>query len=553
MKTLALGSMLTVAVLGAGCGGGGSSTAIPAKTTGTTPSSMSVAFKIVVPSVAPGALRRSPRYVSASTKSASITVAPAGGSAGSPVTVNCTTVCTGQIASPVGSDTFAVTLYDGLNGTGNLLSTGSLTQTIVQNQANSVNVTLDGVVASLSVGLNPSMVAIGTAATVAVTVNALDADGNTIIGPGSYVNAAGAALTVNLADSDTSGATHLSQASLSAPASGITLSYNGAAISNPTVAASATGLTAGQATLTVNGGTGTYTQFTSGITLPPYDITAGPDGALWFTAFTEIGRITTSGAVTMYSAGISASPGLTSPQGITVGPDGALWFTENSGRVARITTSGAVTEYSSGITSGASPDGIAAGSDGALWFTEVSLGRIGRITTSGTVTEYSGLTGNSPEPAGIAAGSDNNLWFTEFAAGRIGRITTGGVITEYALPSPGSGPEAIAAGPDGALWFTELYGNAIGRITTSGSITEFATGITAGAQPQNIAAGPGQTLWFTERQSAAGQRVAQITTAGVITEYVTSGVGGAEGITLGPDGGMWFAEPGANAIGRIQP
>jgi len=49
--------------------------------------------------------------------------------------VNCTTVCTGQIVAAVGSDTFTVSLYDAQNAVGNLLSTGTLTQTIVQNQA----------------------------------------------------------------------------------------------------------------------------------------------------------------------------------------------------------------------------------------------------------------------------------------------------------------------------------------------------------------------------------------------------------------------------------
>src|SRR5260370_760921 len=52
------------------------------------------------------------------------------------------------------------------------------------------------------------------------------------------------------------------------------------------------------------------------------------------------------------------------PQGITAGPDGALWFTENgSNKIGRITTAGGIFEItiptansqSSGITAG--PDG----------------------------------------------------------------------------------------------------------------------------------------------------------------------------------------------------
>ena len=54
---------------------------------------------------------------------------------------------------------------------------------------------------------------------------------------------------------------------------------------------------------------------------------------------------------------------------ITAGPDGALWFTENvdgGGQVGRITTTGVVTEY--GNNAGSVFYFITPGPDGALWF-----------------------------------------------------------------------------------------------------------------------------------------------------------------------------------------
>ena len=114
----------------------------------------------------------------------------------------------------------------------------------------------------------------------------------------------------------------------------------------------------------------------------PVDITAGPDGNLWFAEFVgdRIGRITPSGVVTEFSVGISPSA---EPRGIKVGPDGNLWFTEFGGdRIGRITPSGVVTEFSAGITTGAGPHVIAVGPDGNLWFTEFYGNRIGRITVS---------------------------------------------------------------------------------------------------------------------------------------------------------------------------
>jgi virginiamycin B lyase len=67
------------------------------------------------------------------------------------------------------------------------------------------------------------------------------------------------------------------------------------------------------------------------------------------------------------------------PGAITAGPDGALWFTNNGTKYAygiwRMTTTGTVTSYH-GPRAGI----FAPGSDGALWFTNGYFS-IGRITT----------------------------------------------------------------------------------------------------------------------------------------------------------------------------
>ena len=181
--------------------------------------------------------------------------------------------------------------------------------------------------------------------------------------------------------------------------------------------------------------------------------------------------------------------------GITAGPDGALWFTEFSDRIGRITTAGVITEYPV-PTAGSQTNEITGGPDGALWFTEYTGNKIGRITTAGAVTEYPVPTADG-SPGGITAGPDGALWFTESGYNKIGRITTAGVITEYPVPTAGSDPEEITAGPDGALWFTEESGNRIGRITTAGIITEYPVP-TAGSDPLGITAGPDGGLWFAD-------------------------------------------------------
>ncbi len=300
----------------------------------------------------------------------------------------------------------------------------------------------------------------------------------------------------------------------------------------------------------------TITEFSAGITpgSRPHQITSGPDGALWFTedsVIGRLGRITTGGEVTEFFSLQTLGGGLS---GIAAGSDGALWFTQNAlaDDIGRATPLGVVTKFSSGLTPGGTLRDIAEGPDGNLWATwSANPGRIVRITPSGTITEFTAGLQNNNAPTGIAAGPDGNVWFTEKSApATIGRITPAGVITEFRSGlTNGSAPEAIVAGPDGNLWFTQKDG--IGRITPSGGITEFTAGVTPGSRPTGIAAGTDGNLWFT--QAADPGRIGRITTDGVVTEF-TAGLStnaSPQGIAAGPDGNMWFTERDGDRIGRI--
>jgi streptogramin lyase len=310
-------------------------------------------------------------------------------------------------------------------------------------------------------------------------------------------------------------------------------------------------------------------------------ITAGPDGALWFTGVPgEVGRISTKGVVTEFALSATPPPAGSSPvtlEDITAGPDGALWFTGVPGEVGRITTAGVVTEYA---TPNFTPAGdsnvptITVGPDGNLWF--IAQNAIGRITPTGSFTSFD-APGNFFTIAGLTSGPGGNLWFTEQEDGQtageqpaVGEITPGGVTKLYALPqgttlNPNLGvpanPTVITAGPDGALWFAENA--AIGRIATDGTIEQFPLnmpGMTIGA----ITSGPDDAIWFALSNNGAsegpGAAIGRLTAGGTITEYpLPARVTGVGGITEGPDHMIWFTEnlwyPKTNtskvAIGRI--
>ncbi len=198
---------------------------------------------------------------------------------------------------------------------------------------------------------------------------------------------------------------------------------------------------------------------------------------------TAIAQMTTTGAVTTF---IIDQSGAESPSQITAGPDGGLWFTDATG-IGRISTNGAFTHF--GLSS--PTIGIAAGPDGNIWFT--TAGSIGHITTgmSGLALFSTTLSGaTSPQITSGPAGS-GALWFTG-PKSAIGKVTTAGVITTIPITAPTIGLGPITLGSDGAIWFGGK--DAIGRVTTAGAATSTAF---AGSE-SGISAGPDGAIWFTD-------------------------------------------------------
>ena len=134
----------------------------------------------------------------------------------------------------------------------------------------------------------------------------------------------------------------------------------------------------------------------------------------------------------------------------------------------------------------------------------------------------------------------------------------GGQVSNYTGTSIGA-PFGITAGPDGeqALWFTNQDGGpysnegSIGEITTSGTVYNYTSGLID--DPAGITAWKG-ALWFANNSNGTGDSIGEITTSGQVS-FVTdsSNIDGPEGITVGPDGALWFTNVGNNTIGRIDP
>ena len=242
-RRVAAASCLLALALAACGGGGGSSPVTSGSNLGTE------RFVVSIPHSSTSSRGRAPRYVSPATQSVTVTApnAPPVTVALTPSNPNCTQsasalICTVDFQVVVGTATVLVSTFASTDGSGVPLSTARLPITVVSGQISTLVVTLNPVVAGLALGFAAGLplVAAGTPSTATLLLTLSDPAGNTIIGPGTYVDAAGNPVSIAITDSDTTGATSVSPKTLSSTADGntIAMTYNGAAIGNFTVTAS---------------------------------------------------------------------------------------------------------------------------------------------------------------------------------------------------------------------------------------------------------------------------------------------------------------------------
>lgn len=137
--------------------------------------------------------------------------------------------CTLPVLAYPGDDWFAVTTYDQNNpttpyngGSSHIISTGGAEATILPNGTNTVSIATSGVVSKVLIGVDDPAPAVGTPFSQSVRVVGLDADNNVIVG--NYDQ------PLTLTDSDTSGVTSLSTASVASASDVPQLNYTGATI-----------------------------------------------------------------------------------------------------------------------------------------------------------------------------------------------------------------------------------------------------------------------------------------------------------------------------------
>jgi streptogramin lyase len=526
-------------------------TATPASSA--TPVASNALFVIVVPapaSLQARSLRPHAFDVSASAQSVKVALGSQTVAIGSisPASKQCTKVANGTGRSctiganvPAGNDVFTITAYDQPNGSGNVLASGVVGATISTSASTpaTIDVSLDGTIAKLQLTIANAYPPVGTAATTAVVVTGLDADGNAVLG--SFAS------PITLHDADASGATALSTTTLTSSSETATLHYAGTVpFTSTTITASQSGLASVSATFAP---TPAFLQTYPAPGLPPpyisgagvADMALGPDGNMWVVgqSFAEIIKVSPTGTYTQYPLPQSDSY----PQGLAVGSDGDLWFAENQNNaIGKISPSnGAITEYAVplGAAGVALPDCVTLGKDGKIWFVDQLNDVVGSITTGGTIHEF-------PLPAaasvaGITSGPDGNLWLADQGTNSIIKVSTSGaVLASYAIPSAYANVYYLTPGPDGNVWFTEFGTGKIGRVTPAGTMAEFPTE-TGSSGPFGITAGPDGRIWFAEIGAEVGiGKIGYITTDGSQTRDFIGDEYHVHSLEFDRTGKLWF-------------
>jgi streptogramin lyase len=131
-----------------------------------------------------------------------------------------------------------------------------------------------------------------------------------------------------------------------------------------------------------------------------------------------------------------------------------------------------------------------------------------------------------------------------------------GTLVEFPLPVieggaiSSNGESRIAVGSDDKLYVTDTGMAVLYRMDVEGNVEEFA--LAPSSQPRGITLGPDGNVWFVQY---GNDKIGRITPSGTITEFsipnVPIGGSGPNGITLGQDGNLWYTEQKGSRVGRI--
>jgi virginiamycin B lyase len=166
------------------------------------------------------------------------------------------------------------------------------------------------------------------------------------------------------------------------------------------------------------------------------------------------------------------------------------------------------------------------------------------------IQEYSVPPGTHPHD--VAPAPDGSIWYTAQLSGALGKLDPETGETRHIPLGSGSSPHGVIVGPDGAPWITDSGLNAIVRVDPeTEEVQKFPLPSESGYANLNTAAfDPSGILWFTGQHGIYGRLDPS---TGDLQVYDAPRGPGPYGITVTPDGGIYYASLAGSYVGRIDP
>jgi virginiamycin B lyase len=207
-------------------------------------------------------------------------------------------------------------------------------------------------------------------------------------------------------------------------------------------------------------------------------------------------------------------------------------------------------------TSQVHPHDIWPAGDGTVWYTAQFRGAVGRLDTrTGAFREIPLGAGSSPH--GVVADAAGNAWITDQgldAIVRVDRVTE--AVTVYPVPLTDSNPNTAAFDERGRLWFTGA-GGSYGRVDpASGRVEAWPAarggGMAAASGPYGITVTPDGVVWFVSLRGGYLGRVDPTSGALTVIDPPTRN-SGTRRVWSDSRGRLWVTESFASKLAMYDP
>jgi virginiamycin B lyase len=154
-------------------------------------------------------------------------------------------------------------------------------------------------------------------------------------------------------------------------------------------------------------------------------------------------------------------------------------------------------------------------------------------------------------PHDVAPARDGGVWYTAQGSGKLGWLDPKtGAVKEVPLGT-GSAPHGVIVGPDGAPWITDGGQNAIVRVDPATSeVKKYPLPGTRNVNLNTAAFDKKGRIWFTGQGGAYGRLDPS---TGAMDVWDAPNGRGPYGITVTPNGDVYYASLAGSYIGKVDP